>query len=174
MKTTIAALILALATGIVYAEPPTKAKMSALDQPRYKENPIYLFFESYIQDVIGLLPEEKSKGIQEMNLQKVFNTKSEDWKAVIRETLHLSSTIDIAIQDLWYRNREHFKDDAGLPDPIWFSQIFTDEFMKDDSKVDVWLPGSLDAAKERIRAAKEKEKAQQGGGGQPAARPGSK
>jgi hypothetical protein len=173
MKTAIAALILALAVGAVCAEPP-KSKMSALDQPRYKENPIYLFFESYIQDVIGFLPEEKSKGIQEMNLRNVFNTKAEDWKAVIRETLHLSDTIDIAIQDLWYRNREHFKDDNGRPDPIWFSQVFTDKFMEEDSKVDVWPPGALEEAKERIRVAKEKDKAEQGGAGQPATRSESK
>lgn len=160
MKTAIAALIFALVVGTACAEQPD-SKMSDLDQPRYKENPIYLFFESYIQDVIGLLPAEKSKTIQAMNLKKVFNAKSEDWKSVIRETLHLSSTIDIAIQDLWHRNKEHFKDNTGLADPVWFSQVFTDKFMEDDSKVDVWPPGALEAAKERIRLAKEKDKAEQ-------------
>lgn len=138
------------AVGIAPAEPPT-SNMSALDQPRYKENPINLFFESYIRDVIGFLSEERSEGIQGMNLQKVFNTKSQDWRQVIRDVLHLSDTVDIAIQDLWYRNREHFRDDAGRPDPIWFSQVFADKYMEDDSKVDVWPPGALEAAKERIR-----------------------
>jgi len=87
--------------------------MSPLDHPRYKANPIYLIFECYIEDTIGHLPEEKSQTLKEMNLQKVFKTKATDWKAVIRETLHLSATIDIAIQDLWYQNREDFIDNKG-------------------------------------------------------------
>ena len=29
--------------------------MSAPNRPRYKNNPVYLFFESYIQDVVGQL-----------------------------------------------------------------------------------------------------------------------
>ena len=173
MKTAIAAAILDLAVGTAFAEQPAP-KMSALDHPRYKENPIYLFFESYIQDVIGHLPAEKLKVIQDMSLQRVFKTKAVDWKSVIRETLHLSDTIDIAIQDLWFRNRDGFKDDAGRPDPIWFSQIFTDRFMEDGSKVDLWPPGALDAAKERIRLAKEKERAEQAVTGQPATRSESK
>ena len=128
-----------------------------LDHPRYKANPIYLIFECYIEDAIGHLPEIKSKTLQEMNLQKVFKTKASDWKAVIRETLHLSRTIDIAIQDHWYQNREHFKNDEGRPDSYLFSQVFTDDFMADGSKIDVWPPGALDAAKVRIRRAKAKD-----------------
>ena len=131
--------------------------MSPLDHPRYKANPIYLIFECYIEDAIGHLPEIKSKTLQEMNLQKVFKTKASDWKAVIRETLHLSRTIDIAIQDHWYQNREHFKNDEGRPDSYLFSQVFTDDFMADGSKIDVWPPGALDAAKVRIRRAKAKD-----------------
>ena len=135
--------------------------MSALNQEHYKENPINLFFESYILDVLGELPLEKSESIQEMNLQKVFNTEASDWKDVIKETLHLSNTIDIAIKDLWYKNRDHFKDDNGNDDFVWFSQIFTDKYMEHDSKVDVWGEGALEAAKERIRTAESKKPAEQ-------------
>lgn len=133
--------------------------MSSLDHPRYKENPIYLIFECYIEDTIGHLPEEKSQTLKEMNLQKVFKTNATDWKAVIRETLHLSDTIDIAIQDLWYQYREYFRDDNGQLNSYWFSQAFTDEYMENGSNVDVWSPGALAAAKERIRRAKEKDSA---------------
>ena len=129
--------------------------MSPLDHPRYKANPIYLLFECYIEDVIGHLSEEKAETLQGMNLQKVFNTKASDWRAVIRETLHLSATIDIAILDIWYLNRDHFIDDEGQPAPFLFSQVFTDDYMEDESPIDVWPPGALDAAKERIRRAKE-------------------
>ena len=132
---------------------PYGESMSIQDHPRYGQNPIYLFFESYIQDVIGYLPKEKSESIQEMNIQKVFGTEATEWREVLKETLHLSDTIDIAILDLWYRNREHFKTENGEYDPVWFSQIFTDEYMKEGSQVDVWPEGALEAAKRRIKAA---------------------
>jgi len=133
--------------------------MSPLDHPRYKANPIYLIFECYIEDTVGHLPEVKSKALQDMNLQKVFKTKATDWRAVIRETLHLSDTIDIAIQDLWYQNRGAFMDENGRADTYVFSQVFTDELMEDGSILDVWPPGALDAAKKRIRRAKNDDKA---------------
>ncbi|MFD1088225.1 hypothetical protein N7V09_11635 [Shewanella seohaensis] len=127
--------------------------VSIQDHPRYGENPIYIFFEAYIQDVIGFLPREKSESIQRMNIQKVFGTQASEWHSVIEETLHLSKTINVAILDLWYRNREHFRTESGEYDPVWFSQIFTDEYMKDDSQVDVWPEGALEAARERIQNA---------------------
>ena len=127
--------------------------MSPLEHPRYKENPVYLIFECYIEDTIGHLPEKKSRAIQDMNLQKVFKTKSTAWKSVIRETLLLSDTIDIAIQDLWYQNRDDFMDNRGQFDTYLFSQVFTNEFMEDGSTIDVWPPGALYAAKERISRA---------------------
>ena len=131
--------------------------VSVLEHPRYKENPIYLFFESYIRSVIGQLPPERESAIAGMNLQKVFRTDASEWRAVVREVLHLSETIDIAILDLWYRNREHFRDDSGAYDAIWFSQVFTDEYMKDASQVDVWSSGALEAAKARIRDAQTRD-----------------
>ncbi|MHA7810212.1 MAG: hypothetical protein ACX933_10425 [Marinobacter adhaerens] len=128
--------------------------MSIQDHPRYGPNPVYIFFEAYIQDVIDYLPEEKSAAIQNMDIQQVFKTGASEWRDVVKETLHLSKTIDVAILDLWYRNREHFKTEAGEYDPVWFSQIFTDEYMKDGSTVDVWPEGALEAAKDRISQAK--------------------
>ena len=80
---------------------------------------------------------------------------------MIRETLHLSDTIDIAIQDLWYQNRGAFMDNKGQFDTYLFSQVFTNEFMEDGSMLDVWPPGELDAAKERIRCAQEMDRAEQ-------------
>ena len=123
------------------------------NHPRYAENPICLIFEAYIQDVIGYLPEEKAQSMQSMNLQKVFGSKASEWRSVVKETLHLSDTIDIAIQDLWYRNRDHFKSQDGAYDAIWFSQVFTDEYMKKDSQIDIWHEGALDAAMKRIKQA---------------------
>lgn len=126
--------------------------MTVLDHPRYKSNPIYLFFEHYILDVIGELPQEKSKAIQAMNLQKVFNTRVSEWHQSLREALELSGTIDIAILDLWYRNREIAAATGVEYLPQQFAMDFTDEYMKDGSQVDVWAPGALESAKKRISA----------------------
>ncbi|MDZ4401048.1 hypothetical protein [Prosthecobacter sp.] len=124
-------------------------KKSVFDNPRYKENPIYLFFEDYILDVMGHLPSDKIDSIQAMNLQKIFSTQSSQWRDVIREVLHLSATIDIAILDLWIRNQSCYDDtNQGY---LAFAQDFTDRYMADDSKIDVWPDGALETAKERIK-----------------------
>lgn len=126
--------------------------MNALSQPRYKENPVCLFFENYILDVVGHLPAEKSKAIQAMNLQKVFKTKAAEWHESLREVLGLSPTIDIAILDLWYRNQDIARV-QGIEYPAeQFAMNFTDEYMKEGSLVDIWPPGALEAAKQRIKA----------------------
>ncbi len=127
---------------------------SALDLPRYKENPVYLFFESYILDTIGKLSPERYAEIQSLDLKSVFKTKSTDWKEVVVEVLHLSDTINIAIKDLWFRNRECYDDDKyGFQA---FAQDFTDHYMTDDSKVDIWTDGALESAKARIRSAEQR------------------
>jgi hypothetical protein len=126
--------------------------MSEAFPARYQENPIYLFFESYIVDVISSLPPQKSDSIQGMNLQEVFGTNASEWRAVIRETLHLSDTIDIAILDLWYRNRAIAKAQGIEYTPEHFAVNFANEYMKEGSQVDVWSTGALDAAKQRIAA----------------------
>ena len=126
-----------------------KPAQAVLDQPRYKENPIYLFFEELILDVLGRVSAERSASIQEMNLQKIFSTQASEWKAVIRETLHLSETFEIAVLDLWIRNREHYEETAEGYHA--FAQDFADKYMVDDSKVDVWPDGALAVAKERIQ-----------------------
>jgi len=121
-----------------------------LSNPRYAQSPITFFFESYILDVLGQLPGERSDKIQSMNLQKVFNTQASEWREVIRETLHLSTTIEIAILDLWYTNQEVAKQRGVEYAPLAFAQNFNDEYQRDESKVDVWSAETLAAAKARI------------------------
>lgn len=126
-----------------------QSKSSALDNPRYKANPIYLFFESYILDVLGKLSPEKSSSIQAMDLQRTFSTEASEWRDVLREVLHLSDTIHIAILDLWVRNHACY--DQTNEGYLAFAQDFTDHYVADGSKIDVWPAGALDAAKERIK-----------------------
>jgi len=131
-----------------------KATVMTLSNPRYAKNPIAFFFESYILDVIGHLPPERSEKIQSMNLQKVFQTGAREWREVVRETLHLSNTIDIAILDLWYTNQDLAAQRRVEYTPLAFAQDFSDEYEKDGSKVDVWPPGALASAQARIAARK--------------------
>jgi hypothetical protein len=122
--------------------------MSIFDIPRYKENPIYIFFENYILYILNFLPEEKYTDIQEMDLQKTFKTKATEWPEVIEETLDLSKTIEVAIWDLWIKNNAHYENsNDGY---VAFSQDFTDHYMKEDTKVDVWTEKTLDQAVNRV------------------------
>jgi hypothetical protein len=121
-----------------------------LSNPQYANNPIALFFESYVLDVLGQLPTERSNKFQSMNLQKVFKTEASEWRDVIRETLHLTPTIDIAILDLWYTNQELARQRKVEYTAPAFAQDFSDQYQRDDSKVDVWTPEALEAAKARV------------------------
>lgn len=131
-----------------------KAAVMPLSNPRYAKNPVAFFFESYILNVIGHLPPDRSDKIQSMNLQKVFKTEAREWKEVVRETLHLSKTIDVAILDLWYTNQDLAAQRKVEYTPLAFAQDFTDQYEKDGSKVDVWPPGALAAAQSRVAARK--------------------
>jgi hypothetical protein len=156
LRISVVALCLSLLVGVPTRagapEPQKSTKSFPLEQPRYKQNPVYILFESYILDVIGHLPEDRSRKLQSMNLQKVFKTKASEWRSVLRETLALSSTIDVAILDLWYRNQDLAKAQAVEYTPEHFAVSFTDEYIKDGSQVDVWPSGALEAAKARIEA----------------------
>jgi hypothetical protein len=125
-----------------------KPVRSVLDLPRYKEKPINLLFEDFIMKVIDRIPPGREEVVQRMNLQKVFSTKSSEWRDVIRETLGLSTTVEIAILDLWIRNQSCY--DATPEGYRAFAQDFADHYLAEDSKVDVWPEGSLEAAKARI------------------------
>ncbi|CAN5672665.1 hypothetical protein BH11VER1_BH11VER1_32040 [soil metagenome] len=125
----------------------------AIDSARYQSNPINLFFEDLILDILGRLPTERSTVIEKMNLQKVFSTEAVGWRDVIRETLRLSDTFDVAVRDLWIRNRSHYA--QSVDGDRHFAQNFADMYMADDSKVDMWPEGALDAAKARIESFRE-------------------
>jgi hypothetical protein len=140
----------------IAAKSDAVAMTSPFELPRYRQDPIYFFFESYILDVIGHLPRERSEGVQSMPLHQIFKTKSTEWRSVLRETLHLSQTVDVAILDLWYRNQDIAKAQGVEFTPEQFAMDFADEYMKDESQVDVWPPGALEAAKQRIGARRDR------------------
>ena len=124
--------------------------MDLLQDTRYQETPVYLFFEKYVLDVIGGLSQEKIDILQQINLQATFGTKSSAWKDVIREVLQLSSTIDIAILDQWYKTREAAQIQNIPLDTNDFCKDFVDAYFAENSHIDVWTEKSLDEAKKHI------------------------
>ncbi|MEM7084210.1 MAG: hypothetical protein AAF465_15885 [Pseudomonadota bacterium] len=123
-----------------------------LDEPRYKESPIYLFFEDFILDSIGELDTQQSKKNQALHLYRVFNVAEGDWRDVVATALGLSNTIHIAINDLWIRNKEITGKNGQRYHPLAFAQDFTDQYMREGSVVDVWTEETLKAAEERLAA----------------------
>ncbi len=127
-----------------------------LDDPRYKDKPVLLLFEIFILDAIGRLPAEKRKGIQELNIKKIFNTMAEHWKPALREVLQLSNTIEVAIQNSWISRLSENGDSDENVDADLFAREFADQYFAQDSQVDVWAEGALEQAKERIADYKKK------------------
>ena len=124
--------------------------MELLQDARYQETPVYLFFEKYILNVIGKLSQDKIEILQQINLQQTFSTHSSEWKEVIREVLKLSSTIDIAILTFWYKRLEITQAQGIEIDPEMFSKEFVDAYFEENSVIDVWTEKTLQSAKERI------------------------
>ncbi len=122
-----------------------------MDNPRYKENPMKVFFENFVLDTIDKLPKDKIEQLNSLDLAKVFKTEPMHWKLIIKRVLHLSDTIEIAILDLWYKNQELAIQKQIEYQPTQFAMDFVDNFLIEGSRIDVWNGDSLDHAKERIR-----------------------
>jgi hypothetical protein len=107
-------------------------------------------FENYVLEVLGRLPADIVGKMQRLDLPNVLKTQATDWKAAIKETLHLSETIEIAIWDLWYTNQGVAQRTGVKLTGEEFAMGFVDNFLKEGSQVDVWTQETLAAAKERI------------------------
>ncbi len=125
--------------------------MDLLQDPRYKDTPVYLFFENYVLNVTGALPADKQDILQNINLQEIFSTQSSNWKDAVKEVLHLSSTIDIAIMYQWHLYLEKTDSESQEPNSQTFSRSFVDAYFTKDSKIDVWTEESLMVAKRYIQ-----------------------
>lgn len=120
------------------------------EDPRYKEKPVLLLFEILVLDVIGRLSPERRQGVQELNVQKIFNTKSEHWKSALREILQLSTTIETAILNTWYTKLDENGGTDENIDTEAFSKEFSDRYFEEGSQIDTWPEGALEKAKEFI------------------------
>jgi len=123
---------------------------SDIQKSRYSDSPMDLFFESLILDTIGVLPSEKNTEFNALNLHETFKVDPMDWKLITKKVLDLSDTIEIAILDLWIRNRDIATGQNIKYEPSQFAIGFVENYYKEDSKVDVWEGDNLEQAKRRI------------------------
>ncbi|MDH5377531.1 MAG: hypothetical protein OEX00_04335 [Gammaproteobacteria bacterium] len=121
--------------------------MDILNHPRYKEKPVLLFFENFVLDAIGELPEENETVLNDLGLQAIFGTKAEEWRDVVRESLQLSPTISISILDNWVKALDADPD----TEPKAFSHAYVDEYFRDGSQLDTWTEQGLQDAVNRIK-----------------------
>jgi hypothetical protein len=126
-------------------EPPLES-----GNPRYTGNPMLAVFENLVLDVLGRLPAGKAEILIKMDLPKVLKSRAKDWKGAVKESLHLSETIEIAILDLWYTNQEVAVQKQITLSAEEFAMGFVDNYLKENSQVDIWTQESLARAKERI------------------------
>lgn len=133
--------------------PTTVDEFLTILKPFYDdEQPLDLFFELYIIDTIGSLPENTKKVILQFceKHPSFFVDEQNDWKGSLVKQFDLSPTINIAILDLWYRNVAISKKGGWYYHPWHFAKNFKDNYFADGSKVDVWEGTSLVDAKELI------------------------
>ena len=110
-----------------------------------------IIFENFVLSTIGKLPKDKEDALNAMNLAGVFKLPAMEWKLAVKQTLHLSDTIEIAILDLWYEHQEIASRQAIDYQPAQFALDFTENFFRADSRIDRWTADTLRRAKERIR-----------------------
>ena len=123
--------------------------------PYYRcERPADLLFEFYIVDVIGALPRSTDQAIVAFlaQLPALRTSTSGDWRRWVRETFRLSSTIDVAILDLWYRNSANASTDGSSYHPWHYAKDFTQKYFAEGSRIDVWEGNALEEARKRVNA----------------------
>lgn len=126
--------------------------------PYYQDQrPLDFFFEMFVCDVIEELPQATKDALAEFSKRHptFFSNHAGDWRAYVVSECKLSPTIETAIWDLWIRNSAKATSDGWTYHPWHYAQNFGDNYFADNSKVDVWEPGALEAA--RVRVAQHRE-----------------
>jgi hypothetical protein len=122
-----------------------------MENARNAENPMRTLFANFVLAANDMLPREKFELLESLNLAARFNIEPKDWRLVIKQVLHLSDTIEIAILDLWYTNQDIAAQRKIEYHHNQFALDFVDNYFKEDSQIDIWPDDSLNRAKERIK-----------------------
>ena len=138
------------------AFPADLPEITAVFAPYMREaRPLDFFFEMFVLDVLGELPQTTQRALAELVFSHgAFGAIDGDWRRGVREGFHLSPTIEVAILDLWYRNRSGAAAAGWVLHPWHFAALFLDNYFADGSQVDVWQGNALELARERIARAR--------------------
>jgi hypothetical protein len=139
------------------AFPESLHEVSRVFAPYFTEGrPLDFFAEMLVIDIVGELP-QATRGAVEALIGASHGLKAacgDDWKAWVRSQIGASDTFDIAVQDLWLRNRASARASGWEYHPWHYAQNFLDNYFADDSCVDVWEGDALERAKAAIAAAR--------------------
>jgi len=116
-----------------------------LSHPRYGKDPMFLFVELLVVDTIEGLSSETAAWIAQ-----IIRTDLAGWREKVKTISSLSPTFEVAVLDLWFRNSRITADRGDVLTPRDFSVLFVDKYYEEGSQIDVWGPGALAQARERI------------------------
>ena len=122
----------------------------------YEEGrPLDFLAEMLVVDITGELPEKTGYAIEELiaNSEALKAAIGHDWRMGTRSQMRASETFDIAVLDLWYRNRASAAAAGWVYHPWHYAQNFLDNYFADGSRVDVWEGNALERARAVIAAA---------------------
>jgi hypothetical protein len=93
--------------------------------PRYRGRPLLILLENYVISAIGHLEKEQDE-LAASATQRVFGG-GEDWRATLRATLHLESSLDDSIREMWTKNQTIAERAGVVLKPSDFARVVVDE-----------------------------------------------
>ncbi len=106
---------------------------------------MFLFVELLVVDTVEGLSSETANWIAQ-----TIRADLAEWRKKVKAISNLSPTFEVAVLDLWFRNSRIAADRGDLLTARDFSILFVDKYYEESSHVDVWGPGALAQARERI------------------------
>jgi hypothetical protein len=113
--------------GLFKKKPPANTPLpSAEAEPaRYAGRPLLIVLENYVLDCIGELQPDK-QALARSVVARVWGG-GDDWKATVREQLHLEPSMDEALRGMWLRNQELAKRHKQPLHCIQFAKMVVDQ-----------------------------------------------
>lgn len=107
---------------------------------------IDMLFKKYILQELGELPIEDYQKLNELQLFSVYNRPPENWNVTLFNILNFSETLNIAIWSSWINHQRY--EDKSVEE---FADGFVQDYFADDSRIDIWEEGQLEAAQRLIQ-----------------------
>lgn len=113
--------------GLFKKKPPTDASLPSVEaEPeRYAGRPLLIVLENYVLDCVGELPPDK-QALARSVVQRVWGG-GDDWKATVRQQLHLEPSMDEGLRGMWSRNQELAKQHNQQLHPSQFAKMVVDQ-----------------------------------------------